>query len=67
MGARLRAVRHQIGLSLLAVEARSNSEFRASLLGAYERGERGISVPRLQRLARFYKVCLLYTSDAADE
>ena len=26
------------------------------MLGAYERGERAISVPRLQRLARFYRV-----------
>ena len=26
------------------------------MLGAYERGERAISVPRLQRLARFYNV-----------
>ena len=26
------------------------------MLGAYERGERAISVPRLQRLARFYGV-----------
>jgi transcriptional regulator with XRE-family HTH domain len=34
----------------------SDHEFRASVLGAYERGERTISVPRLQRLARLYKV-----------
>ena len=34
----------------------SNEEFKASVLGAYERGERAISVPRLQRLARFYRV-----------
>jgi transcriptional regulator with XRE-family HTH domain len=38
------------------VEATSNQEFKASVLGAYERGERAISVPRLQRLARFYRV-----------
>ena len=38
------------------VEDRSESEFKASVLGAYERGERAISVPRLQRLARFYGV-----------
>ena len=31
-------------------------EFKASVLGAYERGERTISVPRLQRLARLYRV-----------
>jgi transcriptional regulator with XRE-family HTH domain len=38
------------------VEASSSQEFKASVLGAYERGERAISVPRLQRLARFYAV-----------
>ena len=35
---------------------RRRQEFKASVLGAYERGERAISVPRLQRLARFYSV-----------
>ncbi|HEV2368509.1 MAG TPA: transcriptional regulator, partial [Acidimicrobiales bacterium] len=38
------------------VEAQSNKEFKASVLGAYERGERSISVPRLQRLAAIYNV-----------
>jgi transcriptional regulator with XRE-family HTH domain len=56
VGARLRAVRKQMRLSLQAVEANSNQEFKASVLGAYERGERSISVPRLQRLARLYDV-----------
>lgn len=56
VGARLRAVRKQMRLSLQAVEANSKQEFKASVLGAYERGERSISVPRLQRLARLYDV-----------
>ena len=56
VGARLRAVRRQKRLSLQAVEASSGQEFKASVLGAYERGERSISVPRLQRLARLYDV-----------
>jgi transcriptional regulator with XRE-family HTH domain len=55
-GARLRAVRRQQHLSLHDVEVASNLEFKASVLGAYERGERAISVPRLQRLARLYRV-----------
>jgi transcriptional regulator with XRE-family HTH domain len=38
------------------VEARSATEFKASVLGAYERGERAISVPRLLRLAELYQV-----------
>ena len=56
VGARLRAIRRQKRLSLQDVEAASEHEFKASVLGAYERGERAISVPRLQRLARFYRV-----------
>jgi transcriptional regulator with XRE-family HTH domain len=56
VGARLRAIRRQKRLSLQDVEASSSQEFKASVLGAYERGERAISVPRLQRLAKFYRV-----------
>ncbi len=56
VGSRLRAIRKQKRLSLQEVEATSTQEFKASVLGAYERGERAISVPRLQRLARFYNV-----------
>lgn len=56
VGERLRAIRRQKKLSLQEVEATSAQEFKASVLGAYERGERAISVPRLQRLARFYNV-----------
>jgi transcriptional regulator with XRE-family HTH domain len=56
VGERLRAIRRQKRLSLQDVEASSGQEFKASVLGAYERGERAISVPRLQRLARFYNV-----------
>lgn len=56
VGERLRLVRKQKHLSLQAVEALSSNEFKASVLGAYERGERTISVPRLQRLAQIYNV-----------
>lgn len=56
VGERLRAIRLQKGLSLHDVEQASSKEFKASVLGAYERGERSISVPRLQRLAIFYGV-----------
>lgn len=56
VGERLRAIRRQKGLSLHDVEARSGMEFKASVLGAYERGERAISVPRLLRLADIYDV-----------
>src|SRR3984893_6445928 len=56
VGVRARAMRKQMHLSLQAVEATSQQEFKASVLGAYERGERAISVPRLQRLAKLYDV-----------
>ena len=56
VGRRIRDIRRQRKLSLQDVEGESKQEFKASVLGAYERGERAISVPRLQRLAHFYGV-----------
>ena len=56
VGERLRVIRKQKRLSLQDVEAESREEFKASVLGAYERGERALSVPRLDRLAQFYNV-----------
>ena len=56
VGERLRAIRRQKGLSLQEVEALSSQEFKASVLGAYERGERSLSLPRMHRLAAFYGV-----------
>lgn len=56
IGERLRNIRQQKNLSLNEVEQQSEDEFKASVLGAYERGERSISVLRLERLARFYGV-----------
>ncbi len=56
VGARLRAVRRQRGMSLVDVEERSQGRWSASALGAYERGFRNLSVPRLRSLAEFYQV-----------
>src|SRR5688572_32536867 len=56
VGERLRSIRKQKRLSLHDVEAQSGQEFKASVLGAYERGERALSLPRLDRLAQFYRV-----------
>ncbi len=56
VGERLRVIRKQKRFSLQEVEKQSNEEFKASVLGAYERGERALSVPRLDRLAQFYNV-----------
>lgn len=56
VGARLREARRRIGWSLADVENASGGEFRASAVGAYERGERAISAVRLARLLRLYGV-----------
>jgi transcriptional regulator with XRE-family HTH domain len=67
LGERLRIVRRQRALSLEQVESTSAQEFKAAVLGAYERGERAISVARLRRLARFYGVPVDYLlSEQAD-
>lgn len=58
IGDHLRRLRKQKGMSLLDVEATSSGEFKSSVLGAYERGERAISAPRLARLADLYGVSL---------
>lgn len=56
VGQRLRAIRQAQGLSLAEVEARSEGRWSASAVGAYERGFRTLSLPRLKNLADFYKV-----------
>lgn len=56
VGERLRLIRRQKRLSLHDVEQLSGKEFKASVLGAYERGERSLSVPRLARLAAIYRI-----------
>jgi transcriptional regulator with XRE-family HTH domain len=56
VGARLRAVRRQRRLSLDDVERVSGGRWSASAVGAYERGFRNLSLPRLRELAEFYDV-----------
>ena len=56
VGERIRAIRKQKKWSLGELETQSNNEFKASVVGAYERGERAISVPRLEGLARLLGV-----------
>ena len=56
VGAALRAVRQRRGMTLNEVEQRSRGEFGISSLGAYERGDRVLSVDRLIRLAEIYRV-----------
>jgi transcriptional regulator with XRE-family HTH domain len=56
VGQRLRAVRRQRRLSLDDVERQSGGRWSASAIGAYERGFRNLSLPRLRELAEFYAV-----------
>lgn len=56
LGARLRRIRAQQGLSLAQVEERSAGRWKAVVVGAYERGDRAITIERLAALADFYDV-----------
>jgi transcriptional regulator with XRE-family HTH domain len=56
VGRRLRAVRKARQLSLDEVERKSGGRWSASAIGAYERGFRNLSLPRLRELADFYAV-----------
>lgn len=56
LGARLRAIRQQQGLTLQQVEERSGGRWKAVVVGSYERGDRAISVGKLAELAAFYGV-----------
>lgn len=70
VGRRLRSIRKQRGMSLQDVQRVSNQEFKAAVLGAYERGERSLSLPRLRRLSEFFGVPitqLLPQDESADQ
>ena len=56
LGARLRAIRNQQGLSLQGVEDKSHGRWKAVVVGSYERGDRAVTVQRLSELAVFYGV-----------
>src|SRR5687768_7448254 len=56
LGARLRAIRTQQGLSLHGAEEKSQGRWKAVVVGSYERGDRAVTVQRLSELADFYGV-----------
>lgn len=56
LGARLRSIRTQQGLSLHGVEEKSEGRWKAVVVGSYERGDRAVTVAKLAELAEFYGV-----------
>ena len=52
LGARLRAIRKQQGLSLQGVEEKSNGRWKAVVVGSYERGDRAVTVQQPGRARR---------------
>ncbi len=56
LGANLRDARKSYGLSLREVTVETHGEFKMSVLGAYERGDRAITVERLDRLCLYYEI-----------
>ena len=62
LGARLRAIRTQQGLSLHGVEEKSRGRWKAVVVGSYERGDRSVTVQKLAELAEFYGVPGLRTA-----
>jgi transcriptional regulator with XRE-family HTH domain len=56
LGAKLRSIRQQQGLSLHGVEQKSKGRWKAVVVGSYERGDRAVTVQRLAELADFYGV-----------
>jgi len=56
VGKKLRAIRKKRGYSLKLVEAKTMGNFKASTLGAYERGQRNLSIQHVWELAQFYDV-----------
>ena len=56
VGARLRQVRRERGLSLMGIEQKTDGHFKAVVIGSYERADRAVTVSRLAELAEFYRV-----------
>jgi transcriptional regulator with XRE-family HTH domain len=56
LGDCLRKIRVQKGMSLQDVQSASAGKWKAAVVGAYERGDRNVTVARLSELANFYGV-----------
>lgn len=58
IGASLRSIRRQRNLTLREVERESGGEWKAVVVGSYERGDRALTLKRAIGLASFYGVPL---------
>jgi len=70
LGARLRATRTAQALSLDGVEQKSGGQWKAVVVGSWERGDRSPTVEKLAGVAEFYGVAiasLIPESDAPEE
>ncbi|HEU4480423.1 MAG TPA: transcriptional regulator [Actinomycetota bacterium] len=56
LGERLRGIRIQKNMSLQDVQQASGGKWKAAVVGAYERGDRNVTVTKLSELADFYGV-----------
>lgn len=56
VGRRLTSTRHARGWSLTDAERRSGGQFKAVVVGSYERGDRRVSLESLYALADLYEV-----------
>ena len=56
LGERLRNIRIQKNMSLQDVQQASTGKWKAAVVGAYERGDRNVTVAKLSELADFYGV-----------
>jgi len=56
LGAKLRRIRKQQGLSLNDVERKSSGQWTAMVVGSYERADRAVTVTKLVELADFYGI-----------
>ncbi len=56
IGVKLRHIRKHHGLSLLDVQKMTDGIFTVVSVGAYERGNRTISLPKFMELCKFYNI-----------
>ncbi len=56
IGRKMRTARFAAGLTLAEVEDITDGAFKASIVGGYERADRGMSVARFLRLCKLYNV-----------